>query len=123
MTEMKREYGTLVLAVVLVLLLYAVSSFFAWSPLAVWTALLSILSGGFLMAFGFWGADYAMSVALGELDQSKQPNGKIGKVYVPFLRNYTPTEWWNLNWLIVTLGVILACSGFLIVGIHLHSWL
>jgi len=69
--------------------------------------------GGFLVAFSFWGSDYAFSVGIGELDQSQQ-NGKFrgesGKVYVPFMRNYTPVEWWNLNWLIITIGVF--CFGF-----------
>ena len=69
--------------------------------------------GGFLVAFGFWGADYAFSVAIGELDQSKQKGkvkGEHGKVFVPFMGNYTPVEWWNLNWFIVTIGVF--CIGF-----------
>ena len=72
-----------------------------------------LLAGGFLVAFGFWGADYAFSVKIGELDQSKQygkVKGEAGKVYVPFVRNYSPVEWWNLNWFIVTVGVV--CVGF-----------
>ena len=72
-----------------------------------------LLVGGFLLAFGFWGADYAFSVALGELDQSRQGgkvNGERGKVYVPFMRNYSPTEWWNLNWFVITVGLF--CFGF-----------
>lgn len=78
--------------------------------------------GGFLVAFGFWGADYAFSVAIGELDQSRQ-NGKVkgesGKVHVPFDRNYTPVEWWNLNWFIVTLGVFCLGIGACFVGLVL----
>jgi hypothetical protein len=69
--------------------------------------------GGFMVAFGFWGADYAFSVALGDLDQSRQGGkvkGERGKVYVPFMRNYTPTEWWNLNWFVITVGLF--CFGF-----------
>ena len=114
---MGREYVSLILAILVVVGLYSASSFLAYTPLALWTATLSIFIGGFLIAFGFWGADYAMSMALGEIDQKGQRGGEKGKVYVPFLKNYTPTEWWNLNWLIVLLGVALACSGFLVLGI------
>jgi hypothetical protein len=75
--------------------------------------------GTFLVAFGFWGADYAFSTAIGELDQSKQ-NGKVkgerGKVYVPFMANYTPVEWWNLNWFLVTVGVFCAIFGAYFIG-------
>ncbi len=75
--------------------------------------------GGFLVAFGFWGADYAFSVVIGEMDQSEQ-NGKVkgeqGKVHVPFMRNYTPVEWWNLNWFITTVGVFCLAFGAYFVG-------
>ena len=72
-----------------------------------------LMLGSFMVAFGFWGADYAFSVRIGELDQSAQSgkfSGELGKVFVPFLRNYTPVEWWNLNWFIVAVGVF--CVGF-----------
>ena len=78
--------------------------------------------GGFLVAFGFWGADYAFSVGIGELDQSKQTGkvrGEKGKVYVPFIRNYTPVEWWNLNWFIVFIGVISLGFGAYFIGLLL----
>ncbi len=84
------------------------------------TGLLSI--GGFLIAFGFWGSDYAFSVAIGELDQSKQEGkvrGQRGKVHVPFMRNYTPTEWWNLNWFLTTVGVFCLVFGAYFVGLLL----
>jgi hypothetical protein len=78
-----------------------------------------LATGAFLVAFGFWGADYAFSIALGELDQSAQ-SGKIkgerGKVYVPFMANYTPTEWWNLNWFLITIGVFCAIFGAYFIG-------
>ena len=81
-----------------------------------------LLLGGFFVAFGFWGADYAFSVRLGELDQSKQVGkvkGEVGKVYVPFMGNYTPVEWWNLNWFLVTIGVFCLASGAYFIGILL----
>ena len=81
-----------------------------------------LLMGGFLLAFGFWGADYAFSVKLGELDQSKQGGkvkGEAGKVYVPFVGNYTPVEWWNLNWFIVAAGAFCLAFGAYLIGLVL----
>ena len=75
--------------------------------------------GAFLVAFGFWGADYAFSTAIGELDQSAQSGkvkGERGKVYVPFMANYTPVEWWNLNWFLITVGVFCVLFGAYFVG-------
>jgi len=75
--------------------------------------------GPFLIAFGFWGADYAFSTAIGELDQSAQTGrvkGEKGKVYVPFMANYTPVEWWNLNWFLITIGVFCAIFGAYFLG-------
>jgi hypothetical protein len=75
--------------------------------------------GTFLVAFGFWGADYAFSTAIGELDQSRQSGrvkGERGKVYVPFMANYTPVEWWNLNWFLITIGVFSAIFGAYFLG-------
>lgn len=80
--------------------------------------------GGFLIAFGFWGADYAFSVKLGELDQSNQlgkVKGESGKVYVPFMRNYTPTEWWNLNWFLTMLGAFCLAFGTYFIGMLMGS--
>jgi hypothetical protein len=76
-------------------------------------------AGAFLVAFGFWGADYAFSTAIGELDQSAQAGkvkGERGKVYVPFMANYTPVEWWNLNWFLITIGVFCVLFGAYFLG-------
>ncbi|MGD0805746.1 MAG: hypothetical protein ABSA11_16920 [Candidatus Bathyarchaeia archaeon] len=75
--------------------------------------------GGFLVAFGFWGADFAFSQALGELNQSKEigeVRGERGKVNVPFIHNYTPMEWWNINWLVITIGVFCFGVGTYFIG-------
>ncbi len=76
--------------------------------------------GAFLVPFGFWGADYAFSTAIGELDQSGQTGkvkkGERGKVYVPFMANYTPVEWWNLNWFLITIGVFCIIFGAFFLG-------
>jgi hypothetical protein len=108
-SEFKVAYGSGILLLSLILL----TGFLRDNHLMglVGTGLLIV--GGFLVSFGFWGADYAFSVRLGELDQSKQDGrvkGEQGKVYVPFARNYSPVEWWNINWFIVAMGVV--CIGF-----------
>lgn len=76
--------------------------------------------GAFLVAFGFWGADYAFSTAIGELDQSAQTGkvkkGERGKVYVPFMANYTPVEWWNLNWFLIAIGMFCVIFGAYFIG-------
>jgi len=114
------EYYYCLLAVLIVVALYAISSIFLYTPMALFTAILSLFTGGFMIAFGFWGADYAFSVALGEIDQSwkkdERVKGKKGKVNVPFMGNYTPTEWWNINWVIVVCGCALAVLGAFMLG-------
>lgn len=85
-------------------------------------ALFSSLLGAFLIPLGFWGADFAFDAA------------RRGEryVYVPFLarrreggteanpdgrgRNYTPLEWWNLNWFVISIGVALALLGVFVIG-------
>jgi hypothetical protein len=85
-------------------------------------ALFSSLLGAFLIPFGFWGADFAF-----DAERRREPH-----VYVPFLgrqsevstnaapdargRNYTPLEWWNLNWFVITIGVALLMLGIFVMG-------
>jgi len=116
------EYILAVGLVVLVIGLYAVAFATLNSFFALIIGLLSSLLGAFLIPFGFWGADFAFdAVRRGEK-----------YVYVPFLgrrreegtevkpdsrgRNYTPLEWWNLNWLVVTLGVSFLILGLFVIG-------
>jgi hypothetical protein len=87
-------------------------------------AFFSGIVGGFLIPFGFWGADFAFGIAIGHIDQSKE-GGKIkgikNMVYVPFLRNYTPLEWWNISWLITVIGLILAIISSFVFGYSLSK--
>lgn len=85
-------------------------------------ALFSSLLGAFLIPFGFWGADFAF-----DAERRREEH-----VYVPFLgrqsesstkaapdargRNYTPLEWWNLNWFVITIGVALLMLGLFVMG-------
>jgi len=116
------EYVLSVGLVVLVIALYAIAFATLNSFFALIIGILSSLLGAFLVPFGFWGADFAFdAVRRGEK-----------YVYVPFLarkreegteakpdlrgRNYTPLEWWNLNWLAVTIGVSFLVLGLFVVG-------
>jgi hypothetical protein len=116
------EYISSFVGLFVLLVLFAVSSFYALTALGIFVSLLSIVAGSMMIVLGFWGSDYAMSIALGELDQSMK-QGKIhgmkGMVYVPFVGNYTPTEWWNLNWYITLLGSALLGLGMFMLGLNL----
>ncbi len=116
------EYVLAVGLVIFVIALYSIAFATLNSFFALIVGLLSSLLGAFLIPFGFWGADFAFdAVRRGEK-----------YVYVPFLgrkheagteakpdsrgRNYTPLEWWNLNWLIVTVGVSFLILGLFVIG-------
>ena len=87
-------------------------------------AFFSGIVGGFLIPFGFWGADFAFGIAIEHIDQSKE-GGKVrglkNMVYVPFLRNYTPLEWWNISWFITVIGLVLAIISSFMFGYSLSK--
>jgi hypothetical protein len=103
--------------------LFALSAFLINTRLAVFMSLFAIIVGSSMTFFGFWGADFAFAVALGQLDQSGE-EGKVkgvkGAVYVPFMKNYTPLEWWNLNWVVVAIGSAMLALGCFIMGLLLR---
>ena len=116
------EYTLAVIVVVLVVGLYAVALYTLNYFFSLLVGIFSTLLGAFLLPFGFWGADFAFdAVRLGEK-----------YIYVPFLgrkheegteakpdlrgRNYTPLEWWNLNWLVISVGVALLVLGLFVIG-------
>jgi hypothetical protein len=117
------EYVLCLLLVAFVLGVYVVT----WDNIANFlfqfvVALFSSLLGAFLIPFGFWGADFAF-----DAERRREEH-----VYVPFLaraseestkanpdgrgRNYTPLEWWNLNWFVITIGVALLLLGIFVIG-------
>ncbi len=119
------EYSLSIILVVLVLTVYALAFATLNYLFSFLIAIFSSLLGAFLIPFGFWGADFAFdAVRRGEKH-----------VYVPFLarrndegteakpdrrgRNYTPLEWWNLNWLAITIGVAFLIIGIFVVGFDL----
>ncbi len=116
----QKEFNYCMISVIVIVSLYTIFSFTLNVRLQLLLSVLSIVIGSTLVVLGFWGADFAFATASGQLYQEKikgRFKGKKGKVYVPFMKNYTPLEWWNLNWFITFVGVILVALGSLILGI------
>ena len=58
----------------------------------------SLFIGGFMIAFGFWGIDWAFLAT----KENRQ-------IYLPVVHKYVdPDDWWNLNFVIATSGTLLA---------------
>ena len=108
------EYLLCVIGLLIVILAYALAFYTADMPFAIMIGLFSSMLGAFMVPFGFWGADFAFGVAIGHIKQTEDK-----KVYVPFLRNYTPLEWWNLSWFIISVGVAMLALGTFVVGYSL----
>lgn len=90
--------------------------------LQIFASIFSIILGAVFVILGFWGSDFAFAIVSGQLKQDRitgKFKGKKERVYVPFMRNYTPLEWWNLNWFITLMGVLFVAIGTLVLGIVL----
>jgi len=114
------KYAFVLLLIVPVPILILLFSFTISLKLQLIASLFSIILGSAMVIFGFWGSDFAFGVVSGEIKQSKERGlirGARRRVYVPFMRNYTPLEWWNLNWYITFLGCILLAVGMFIIGL------
>lgn len=124
--KFNKEYNYCFIGMLVVLLVYVFSSFIDSVRFQIYLSMFSIVLGSGMVFLGFWGSDFAFAMALGHLDQSKEKGkvkGKKKKVYVPFMRNYTPLEWWNLNWFITFVGVLLLSLGMLVLGIVLGVYI
>lgn len=122
----QKEFNYCMISVMFIILLYAIFAFTLNIMLQILLSTLSIIIGSALVVFGFWGADFAFAVVSGQLHQEKikgKFKGKKGDVYVPFMKNYTPLEWWNLNWFITAAGAILVALGCLVLGIVLGVYI
>lgn len=118
--KFQKEFDYCFIAAVVIVLLYSVFAFTLNVMLQILLSVMSIIIGSFLVVLGLWGADFAFTKACGQLHQEKMRGefkGKKGNVYVPFMKNYTPLEWWNLNWFITLLGTFLLSMGMLVLGI------
>jgi len=124
--KFQREFNYCFIVAIFVVLLYSIFALTLNLMLQVILSVTSIVVGSALVVLGFWGADFAFAVVAGQLHQEKvkgEFKGKKGEVYVPFMKNYTPLEWWNLNWFITFLGVFLLSLGTLTLGIVLGVFL
>ena len=102
---------------------YVVSAYIPQTAI-IYLSAFSLMLGGSLIFLGFWGSDYAFSIALNELNQSKRRGkvkGRKGEVYVPFMKSYTATEWWNINWFVTSLGAFLIALGALTLGLYIGA--
>jgi hypothetical protein len=120
MMNMHKEYNYCFIGIIIILLVYILFVFTNDVKLQIVSSIFAIILGSSLVILGFWGADFAFALASGHLDQSREKGkfrGQNKKVYVPFMRNYTPLEWWNLNWFITFMGVFLIVVGTLVLGI------
>jgi hypothetical protein len=118
--KFQKEYYYSLVGAVAILVVYIISALTNNVRLHLLISLFSILLGGCMVILGFWGADFAFALALRQLDQSKckgEFKGQKKKVYVPFMGNYTPLEWWNLNWFVALIGVFLIALGSVLLGI------
>jgi hypothetical protein len=103
---MEIEFWLSVAAVLIVAGLYFVSAWIKSPKHILQTGLLSTIAGAMMVFLGWWGADAAIcTLAAG---------GK--EVWVPFMRTYTPVEWWNINWFVATVGAVLMAFGTFMVG-------
>ncbi|WP_455368121.1 hypothetical protein [[Eubacterium] cellulosolvens] len=116
------EYVGFFLILVIVIILFSITIYSLNWGFALIIAVFSGMLGFFLIPFGFWGADFAFGVAYGHVDQSNERghiNGLKNFVYVPFIKNYTPLEWWNISWFIVVIGLILSTLSTFVLGYSL----
>jgi ABC-type antimicrobial peptide transport system permease subunit len=116
----QREFNYCMLSTIIIVLVYIIFSFTLNVQLQFLLSVLSIVMGSALVVLGFWGADFAFAMIAGQLHQENikgKVRGQKNKIYVPFMKNYTPLEWWNLNWFITFVGVLLVALGSLVLGI------
>ncbi len=78
-------------------------------------AVLLVFLGGFLMAFGFWGIDYAFLAY--EQWKAGHLEGDHPVVRLPGLRKtMRADDWWNWNWFAAIAGGALAVLGAFLLG-------
>jgi hypothetical protein len=124
--KFQKEFNYCFVAVTVIVILYAIFAITLNLMLQVVLSVTSIIIGSFLVVLGFWGSDFAFAEASGQLHQEKirgKFKGRKKEIYVPFMKNYTPLEWWNLNWFITFIGVFLVSLGTLILGIAIGFYL
>jgi hypothetical protein len=120
----QREFNYCLILAVLAFLVYIVFSLIDRPSVLFLLSIFSIILGSSMVVLGFWGSDFAFAMAAKQLHQEKvkgKVSGERGKVYVPFMKNYTPLEWWNLNWFLTLIGVFFVAVGCLTLGSYFGS--
>lgn len=118
--KFSQEFNYAFIFALVLVFIFILFSFTKNIVLEIIMSLFSIILGSVMMVLGFWGSDFAFGVALGHIDQEKE-KGKVkglkNRVYVPFMKNYTPLEWWNLNWFLTLLGAVFLALGMFMIGL------
>lgn len=117
--KFQKEFAYCFACLVAVFAFLMLSSLLNNPTLRLFVSVFDIILGSAMIVLGFWGSDFAFAVVAKQLDQSKvkgEFSGKKKEVYVPFMKNYTPLEWWNLNWFVTIVGAIILAFGTLSLG-------
>lgn len=118
--KFQKEYTYCFIGLVIIFIFFIFSSLLNNLFLKFFISIFSVIIGSVMIVLGFWGSDFAFALASGQLNQSRitgKFKGQRKKVYVPFMKNYTPLEWWNLNWFVTLTGSVILAFGTLILGV------
>jgi hypothetical protein len=122
--KFQREFNYCLIAAVVVLMVYVILSIVGNARLFLSLCVFITILGSSMVVLGFWGSDFAFALSSKHLSQERTIGkiaGEKNKVYVPFMKNYTPLEWWNLNWFITLMGVFFVALGCLGLGAFVGS--
>jgi len=115
----QKEYWFCFAAIAIMVLYFIFSSLLTNIFLRFTLAVLDVTLGSVMIVLGFWGSDFAFALVSHQLNQSKEKGefkGSKKKIYVPFMKNYSPLEWWNLNWFVTLIGAVILSFGTLNLG-------
>ncbi len=117
--KFQKEYTYFFIGLIIIFMFFIISSLLENLFLKFFMSIFSVIIGSVMIVLGFWGSDFAFAMADGQLNQSRitgKFKGQKKKVYVPFMKNYSPLEWWNLNWFVTLTGSVILSFGALILG-------
>lgn len=117
--KFQKEFAYCFVGLVIVFMFFMLSSLLNNLTLRFFLSVFNIVLGSVMIVLGFWGSDFAFAMVARQLNQSKvkgEFKGRSKEVYVPFMKNYTPLEWWNLNWFITLVGAVILAFGTLSLG-------
>jgi hypothetical protein len=118
--KFQKEFGYCFFGLFVLFAFFIISSFLNNLTLRLFVSVFNVILGSSMIVLGFWGSDFAFAMAAKQLNQSGVKgrfSGKKSEVYVPFMKNYTPLEWWNINWFITLVGATILAFGTLGLGL------